>query len=59
MKVWFLILVLWSGKEIEAGQYQSHEACMAAAKMQRSFWLTQTRHARRMECRLEGRWWIA
>jgi len=51
--------VLWSGKEIEAGQYQSHEACMAAAKMQRSFWLQQTRHARRMECRLEGRWWIA
>ena len=59
MKVWFLILVLWSGKEIEAGQYQSHEDCVAAAKMQRSFWLTQTRHARRMECRLEGRWWIA
>ena len=59
MKVWFLVLVLWGGKEIEAGQYHSHEACMAAAKMQRAFWLTQTRHARRMECRLEGRWWIA
>jgi len=59
MKVWFLWLVLWSGQEIEAGQYQSQEACIRAAQMQRAFWIKQTRNARRMECRLEAPWWIA
>ena len=59
MKVWFLWLVLWSGQGIEAGQYQSQEACIQAAQMQRAFWLKQTRNARRMECRLEAPWWIA
>ena len=59
MKVWFLWLVLWGGQEIEAGQYQSQEACRQAAQMQRAFWIKQTRNARRMECRLEAPWWIA
>jgi len=59
MKVWFLWLVLWGGQEIEAGQYQSQEACIQAAQMQRAFWIKQTRNARRMECRLEAPWWIA
>ena len=59
MKVWFLWLVLWGGQEIETGQYQSQEACIQAAQMQRAFWLKQTRNARRMECRLEAPWWIA
>jgi hypothetical protein len=56
MKIWFLWLILWSGQELEAGQYQSQEACIQAAKMQRAFWIKQTKHPRRMECRLEGRW---